>query len=207
MYLAVCTRPDIAQAVYKLARYMSKPMPAHWEAAKGVLRYVKGTAAYGITYSRGEPLFGYADADWASDRDNRRSTTGYVFMLHGGAVSWKSRLQPTTAASSVEAEYMSASSATREAMFLRKLIADLGYAVEAVRIWDDNQGAISLIRNPITSDRSKHIDVQHHFVREKERLGYVSFEYCPTESMVDDMLTKPLPEAKFVQFRLSMGVR
>jgi hypothetical protein len=102
---------------------------------------------------------------------------------------------------------MSASSATREAMFLRKLIADLGYAVEAVRIWDDNQGAISLIRNPITSDRSKHIDVQHHFVREKERLGYVSFEYCPTESMVADTLTKPLPEAQLVQFRLSMGVR
>ncbi|GLI64580.1 hypothetical protein VaNZ11_007855 [Volvox africanus] len=206
MYLAVCTRPDIAQAVRRLARYMSKPTPAHWEAARGVLRYVKGTAVYGITYSRGEPLFGYADADWASDRDNRRSTTGYVFILHGGAVSLKSRLQPTTAASSVEAEYMSVSSATREAMFLRKLMFDLGCPVEAVRIWDDNLGAINLIRNPTTSDRSKHIDVQHHFVREKERFGYVNFEYCPTESMVADMLTKPLPEAQFVKFRLSMGV-
>ncbi|GLI71656.1 hypothetical protein VaNZ11_016937 [Volvox africanus] len=207
MYLADCTRPDIAQVVNKLSQYMSKPMPVHWEAARGVLRYVKGTAAYGITYSRDEPLFGYADAEWASDRDNRRSTTGYVFMLHGGAVSWKSRLQPTKAASSVEADYLSASSVTCEAMFLRKLLIDLDYPVKAVRIWDDNQGAISLIRNPITSFRSKHIDVQYHFVRERELFGYVVFEYCPTERMVADMLTKPLPEAQFVKFRLSMGVR
>jgi hypothetical protein len=207
MYLAVVTRPDIAQSVYRLARYMSKPVQAHWEAAKSVLRYVKGTAAYGIVYGRGEPLHGYSDADWASDRDNRRSTTGYVFLLNGGAVSWKSRLQPTTAASTVEAEYMAAAFATREAMWLRKLMADVDHPVESLRIWDDNQGAISLIRNPITSDRSKHIDVIHHFVREKEKHGYVSFKYCPTESMVADMLTKPLPVAAFVKFRLGMGVR
>ena len=207
MNLAVCTRPDIAQAVYRLARYMSKPMVVHWEAAKKVLRYVKGTAEYGITYGRNKELFGYADSDWASDRDSRRSTTGYVFMLNQGAVSWKSRLQPTTAASSVEAEYMSAASATREAMWLRTLMADFDLGIGAVRIWDDSQGAIGLIRNPIMSDRSKHIDVMHHFVREKEQHGHVSFKYCPTDSMVADMLTKPLPVAQFVKFRLSMGVR
>jgi len=128
-------------------------------------------------------------------------------MLNEGAVSWKSRLQSTIAASSVEAEYMSAASATREAMWLRTLMADFDLSIGAVRIWDDSQGAIGLIKNPIMSDRSKHIDVMHHFVREKEQYGHVSFKYCPTESMVADMLTKPLPVAQFVKFRLSMGVR
>ena len=175
--------------------------------AKVVLRYLKGTENHGIVYGAEEQLEGFSDTDWASDRDTRRSTTGYVFMINGGAVSWKSRLQPTMAASSVEAEYMAASFATREAMWLWKLMGDLEIGVNKMRIWDDNQGAISLIRNDITSERSKHIDVMHHFVREKERLGLVEFEYCPTDSMVADILTKSLAEGKFTQFKLRMGVR
>nr|AAB51275.1 reverse transcriptase, gag, polyprotein [Volvox carteri f. nagariensis] len=207
MYLAVCTRPDIAQAVYKLARFMSKPaVISHWEAAKSVLRYVKSTLAYGIVFCGSQSLVGYADSDWPSDPDSRRST-GYVFILNGGAISWKSRLQPTVAASSVEAEYMAAASATREAVWLRKLMRDLGYEVRAVEIKDDSQGAIALIRNPITSERSKHIDVIHHFVREKESSGSVSFQYCPSHDMVADVLTKPLALVKFSKFRECMGVR
>ena len=102
-------------------------MPAHSDATKGVLRYVKGTAALGATYGHSELLLGYTDSDWASDRDNCCSTTGYMLLMNGGGVSWKSRLQATTALSSVEAEYMSASFVKREAMWLRKLMSDFGY--------------------------------------------------------------------------------
>ena len=115
MYLSVCTRPDIAQAVGALARYMANPTVSHWHAAKGVLRYVTGTADYGITFrSRSLSLEAYCDADYAGDIDTRRSTTGYVYILGGGAISWSSRLQPTVAASTTEAEYMAAAYSIKE---------------------------------------------------------------------------------------------
>ncbi|KXZ41531.1 hypothetical protein GPECTOR_411g255 [Gonium pectorale] len=209
MYLAVYTRPDIAQGVYRLARYMAKPTKAHWEHAKGILRYLRGTCDLGLVFGGdGKPVVtAFSDSDWAGDLDTRRSTTGFVFVFNGAAVSWRSRLQPTVAASSVEAEYMAASSATREALWLEQLLAEFGMKASPIRIKTDNQGALSLIKNPVLTERSKHIDIQHHFVRERASRGEVAFEYCPTESMVADTLTKPLGEAKFVPFRRQMGVR
>ncbi|GLI61382.1 hypothetical protein VaNZ11_003750 [Volvox africanus] len=127
--------------------------------------------------------------------------------MNGTAIGWKSRLQPTVATSSVEAEYMAAASTTREALWIRKLLNDLGMEQDYVRIWDDNQGAMSLITNPISTERSKHIDVIHHFVRERAERGEVKLDYCPTESMVADMMTKPLGDKKFAEFRTAMGVR
>ena len=127
MYLSVCTRPDIAQAVGALARYMAAPTVAHWQAAKGILRYIAGTVNYGITFGKsGLTLEAYCDADYAGDIDTRRSTTGYVYTLCGGAISWSSRLQPTVAASTTEAEYMAAAYATKEGLWLRTLFNHLG---------------------------------------------------------------------------------
>jgi hypothetical protein len=199
LYLSVCTRPDIAQAVGALSRFMSQPTMQHWLAAKGVLRYLNGTIHTGITYGRVvAPLVGYCDADFAGDLDTRRSTTGYVFVLNGGAISWSSRRQPTVAVSTAEAEYMAAAHAIKEALWLRKLFADLRMPVSAIDLRSDNQAAIALLKNPIASNRSKHIDVLHHFARERVIRGEISISYCSTQQQLADCLTKPVGEAKFL---------
>lgn len=195
LYLAITVRPDISYSVGVLSKYMSCPTMSHWLAAKGVLRYLAGTPSVGITYSSGSgggDLVGWCDADFAGDLDTRKSTTGYVFTISGGAVSWSSKRQPTVATSTVEAEYMAASAAAREALWLKKLVAELGQPVAAVPICCDNQGALSLLHNPVLSDRSKHIDVHHHFVRERVARGEVVFGWIPTREMTADVFTKPL---------------
>lgn len=200
LYLSVYTRPDIAQAVGALARYMSNPTTTHWTAAKNVLRYVASTSTLGIIYRGNQglsKLIGYCDADYAGDIDTRRSTTGYVFLLHGGVISWSSRLQPTIAASTTEAEYMAASAGTKEALWLRKLLPELGVNVETIQIYDDSQGAIQLLKHPIASSRSKHIDVLHHFTRERVARKEVNFTYVQSSDQLADIMTKPLPPSKF----------
>lgn len=208
MYLACCTRPDIAQAVGVLARYMAAPTMQHWAAAKGLLRYVRGTMAMGIQYGGATTgLLGYCDADYAGDQDSRRSTTGYVFLLHGGAISWSSRLQRTVAASTCEAEYMAAAAAVKEALWLRKLAPALGLSAGTVELRGDNQGALKLLKNPIESQRSKHIDVLHHFARERVATGEVRFAYVSTDAMAADGLTKALALPALQVGRHLMGLQ
>ena len=206
MYLSVCTRPDIAQAVGALARYMAQPTMLHWQAAKGVLRYLAGTADFGINFGGAKAgLEAYCDADYAGDIDTRRSTTGYVFIFNGGAISWSSRLQQTVAASTTEAEYMGAAAAIKEGLWLRKLFNDMGLNTE-ISIWADNQSAIKLLKNPVFSMRSKHIDVLYHFARERVARGEVSFNYIRTDKMVADALTKPVAANKLHYCLDAMGV-
>jgi Reverse transcriptase (RNA-dependent DNA polymerase) len=208
MYLATCTRPDIAQAVGVLSRFMSCPTEHHWGTAKGVVRYLLSTQDVGLTFTRGAgSLVGYCDADFAGDVDTRRSTTGYVFLLNGGAISWSSKVQVTVAVSTAEAEYMAAASAVKEALWLRKLFCEMGWDKGGpVLIQCDNQAALKLLVNPIVSARSKHIDVLHHFARERVARGEVKFEYCRTEQMIADCLTKAVPEHKFVSCCMGMGL-
>jgi hypothetical protein len=208
MYLSICTRPDIAQAVGALARYMAKPTTVHWTAAKTVLRYLAGTANVGITFGGGTPdLLAYCDADYAGDIDTRRSTTAYVFILNGGAITWSSRLQPTVAASTTESEYMAAAAAIKESLWLRKLLKSLGEDPDPLTIRADSQSAIKLLKNPIVSNRSKHIDIAHHFARERVARNEVTFEYISTDAMVADALTKPVPLSKFIFCREAMGLK
>lgn len=206
MYMSICTRPDIAQAVGALARYMANPTHEHWQAAKGVLRYLAGTTDYGILYGSTTGLEAYCDADYAGDIDSRRSTTGYLFMLNGGAISWSSRLQQTVAASTTEAEYMAAAAAIKEALWMRRLLAELSHDPGTIVIKADSQSAIKLLKNPIISMRSKHIDVIYHFARERVARKDVAFEYIRTDHMAADSLTKALPAPKFVFCRTAMGV-
>eukprot|EP00873_Tetraselmis_striata_P010320 jgi/Tetstr1/430584/TSEL_020381.t1 len=208
LYAMVATRPDIAEAVSKLCRVMAKPEERHWQAAKRVLRYLKGTKTLGLTFSGGKAdglLHGYCDADWAGDVVSRRSTTGFVFMLCGAAVSWKSQLQATVALSTAEAEYMALCAAVCEALFLRELLRELCCAQsEATVIFEDNQSCIALTRNPMTHGRSKHIAIKYHFTREKVLSGEVAIEYCSTAQMVADALTKALGRLKHAEFAMQM---
>lgn len=197
LYLSVCTRPDIAMPVSYLSSFMSKPTRQHWELAKRVLRYLAGTMEHGLVFggapSGGLELVGYSDADWAGDVASRRSRTGYVFMLNGAAVSWRSQRQQTVALSTAEAEYMALTSAIQEAVYLRQMLGDLGAGpVGATVLNEDNQGCIALSKNNMTVGRSKHIDIKYHFSREKVESGEVVVQYCPTQEMLADGLTKPL---------------
>jgi hypothetical protein len=210
MYLATHTRPDISLAVGSLARYMANPTTDHMKAVHKVLQYVSCTPHLGITFG-GSPaatleLYGYSDSNHAGDLDTRRSTTGYVFMLYGGVVSWNSRLQPTVASSTTEAEYMAASSAVKEALWLRQLLPELGVSVGTVRIDMDNQGAIKILRHPNAMMRCKHIDIMHHFAKERVLRGEISIEYVGTDAMLADFLTKAVDFRKFEVCRSGLGV-
>ena len=200
LYLSVCTRPDIAFAVGVLSKFMSKPTTVHWHTAKGVMQYLLSTADKSLVLG-GSPadmiLHGYCDADFAGDLDTRKSTVGYVFMLGYSALSWCSKRQATVAVSTMEAEYMSAAHATREALWLKLLLSELTQIkVPVVHVAIDNQGALQLIRNPVISQRAKHIDVIYHFTREHVQKGNVCFHYVSTQDMVADVFTKSLSKVK-----------
>ena len=207
LYLATCTRPDITFAVGRLSRYAAAPTTAHLAAAKTVLRYLKGTTALALEYGKDAHLQGYSDADFAADVDSRRSTTGYLFLRNGAAISWLSKIQPTVAASTTEAEYVAASMAAKEAVWLQRLDKELGGTGAAVPLKCDNQGAIAMMRNPTSSARTKHIDVCHHFIREKVEEGRIKVDHVGTAEMMADSLTKPLATVAFGTCRSGMGLR
>ena len=211
MYPMIQTRPDICFAVTILSRYNQNPNPKHIAAAKRVIRYLKGTLDYGITYGTSNGLVGYTDADWASDQETRRSLGAYVFLLYGGAVSWSSKRQQSIALSSCEAEYMAQTQATKEAIWLTRLLSELdigfGLPTKPILIRADNQGAIALTKDPRFHSRTKHIDIQWHFVRDQVETGSVQFEWTPTNDMAADGLTKALSNDKFATFVGQIGLR
>ena len=172
-------------------------------AAAGIASGMGGGRGGG---SDGCSFVGYSDADWAGDPVTRRSTTAFAFLCNHVAIAWCSKRQKTVAASTVEAVYQAGAAAAREALWLRKLAADLDLEEGAIPINIDNQGALSVARNPVTSSHSKHIDVHHHLLRERVARGEVAVRYCPTELMVADILTKALPANKFCFCRAAMGV-
>ncbi|RWS05910.1 gag-pol polyprotein-like protein, partial [Dinothrombium tinctorium] len=208
MYLMVATRPDIAFAVSTLSQYLDKATKQHWNAAIRILRYIKGSLNYGITFSGNEnTIFGYCDADYANDIDTRRSTSGCVIMMNGGAVSWLSQKQRSVALSTTESEYISACTSAKEIVWLRQLLLDLSFNVEKpIDLYCDNMSAIKLIRNPEFHKRTKHIDVQYHFVREKYEQRIIDVKFVDTNDQLADILTKPLASAVFLRLRSMIGL-
>lgn len=213
MYAMVCTRLDIAQAVGVLSRYMSNPGRVHWDAVKRVFRYLKGTSKYSLCYhgnSVGDmtslDIHGYVDSDWAGDIDSRRSTSAYVFTLFGGAISWMSKRQAVVALSTTEAEYMAATHACKEAIWLKRLCLDIGIKQGIVTVYCDSQSAISLAKNPTFHAQTKHIDVQYHFVRDMVEDGRVKLVKVDTLMNVTDALTKAMSTEKFRWCSESMGL-
>ena len=197
-YIAQTTRPDIAYAVGALGRHTAAPTSEHWRAALHVLSYLYTTRDAGITYHRAPSagtrftVTGLCDADYGGDAGSRKSTTGYVFSGAGGAITWSSKLQPTVAASTTEAEYMAAAAAAKEGLWLRKALYDIGTPHSSMIIGCDNQAALAHIKNPIVSLRAKHVEIHHHFLRERVEMGQLHYHYVATADNAADVLTKPL---------------
>ena len=209
LYLSIATRPDITYAVSNVAKFCAKPMKQHWVAVKRIFRYLKGIQQYGLLYSKDDSsnCVGFSDADWGGDLDDRKSTSGYVFQVGGTAISWRSKKQTCVALSTAEAEYIALASAAQESLWLQQLLADLKKEeTKSVVMYEDNQSAISMAKNPQFHGRTKHIAIKYHFVREQVSNGNLELRYCKTNDMIADMMTKGLSGEQFEKLRHMAGM-
>lgn len=203
------TRPDIVYPVSLVSRFMQEPSSLHYSAAKRILRYLKGTKNHCLKYTKEENnrLTGYTDSDWAGSIDDRKSTSGYVFFLGTKPISWSSRKQKTVALSSAEAEYVSASDAACEAIWLRRILNDVEQVEKGpTTILCDNMSAIAMTKNPVFHSRTKHIELRHHFIRDLVQDGEVSLKFINTNEQVADIFTKSVSTEKFTKFKESLGI-
>ena len=207
MYAMVCTRPDISHAVSVVSRYMSNPGKEHWHAVKWILRYLRGTTNACLEFGKSKNMVvGYVDSDYAGDLDKRRSITGYVFTLGSSVISWKATLQPTVVLSTTEAEYMAVVEAVKEAIWLRGLVGELSSNLQKIIVHCDSQSAICLTKDQMFHERTKHIDIKYHFIRDIISEGNIGIAKIGTSDNPADMMTKPLPTSKFKHCLNLIGV-
>lgn len=196
LYISQISRPNIAYAVNNVSCFCNNPGKAHWNAVKRIFRYLKGTKDYKLKFCKNANtnIIGFSDADWANDQDSRKSITGSVFLGNGAAISWYSKRQHTVTLSTVEAEYVALAFTCQEALWLRELIRETEpwKEIEPIELFCDNNGAICLTKNAALSQRTKHIDVRHHFVRESVENKGVTIKHLSTDEMIADMFTNPL---------------
>eukprot|EP00253_Pinus_taeda_P002708 PITA_02708 len=192
---STATMPDIMSAISLISRFMERPKEAHWQAAKRIMRYVKGTKRFGILYTVSEcsDLVGYTDSDWAGTVDDRKSTSGYVFNMSSGAISWASKKQPIVALSTAKAEYVAATTTACQAVWMRRMLRILGQEqAKGTVIYCDNSSAIALSKNSEFHKRTKHINTRFHYIIELVNNGEIVLAHCKTQEQVADILTKPL---------------
>ncbi|KAI1001003.1 hypothetical protein K3495_g7192 [Podosphaera aphanis] len=206
MWPAIQTRADIAFATSQLAKYMNNPTQEHIDAAKRVLRHLKGKPNHGIMMTGTEDAFPhievFTDASYADDKETAKSSGGYLFTCAGGLISWKSGRQPTVSQSSTEAEYISAALAAKEAAYIASLADELLFLedVRPITIHGDNEGSISLAHKPIVDGRTKHINVKYHYLRQQVKSGAINLKWVPTKDQAADGLTNPLFQAAHERF-------
>jgi hypothetical protein len=204
------TRPDLAYAVQQVCLFMHDPREPHLALLKRILRYLKGTLSSGLHLGVGpvQSLTAYSDADWAGCPDSRRSTSGYCVYLGDNLISWSSKRQTTVSRSSAEAEYRAVAHAVAECCWLRQLLQDLQVSLaSATVVFCDNVSAVYMAANPVHHRRTKHIEIDIHFVREKVALGQVRVLHVPSTHQFADIMTKGLPVQLFTEFRSSLCVR
>jgi len=209
LYVQIGTRPDIAFAVSRLAQYAANPSPQHLRLAQYVLSYLVGTVGKCLVYdgADGDGLHGYTDSSLGDQTDDRHSTSGYVFLLANGAISWSSRKQKTVAQNTTEAEYMAMTDAANQAAWYQSFLAELGYSVDdPIPLHGDNKGAIDLALNPVTGRRSKHIAIKHHVIREYVENKTITLIRTPTLDMVADGFTKSLSRVLLQKHNNDMGL-
>lgn len=193
---------------------MEQPKSSHLAAAKRILRYVKGTLDHGVLLpnkknsSKGAKVFGYSDSDWGGDCDDRKNIAGYLFMFGKAAISWSSKKQGVVALSSCEAEYIAASLAACQGVWIQMLLSELKLDTEeSMQLLIDNVSAINLDKHPVAHGKSKHIERKFHFLRDQVNAGKLELKYCKTELQLADILTKPLKKSRFDDLKDLMGMR
>ncbi|KAE8671027.1 hypothetical protein F3Y22_tig00112000pilonHSYRG00251 [Hibiscus syriacus] len=204
-----CTRPDLSLSVGIVSRFMEEPVYSHWKALKRILRYIQGTVSLGLFYSKAEDykLVGYSDSDWCGDIDDRKSTSGYVFFMGDTAFTWLSKKQPIVTLSTCEAEYVAASWCVCHAIWLRNLLSKMELKQLGVTVIHvDNKSAIELAKNPVNHERSKHIDVRFHFIRDHVKEGSVELVHVASQDQVADIFTKPLPKVLLDKCKKMIGM-
>jgi histone deacetylase 1/2 len=204
------TRPDLAYAVQQVCLFMHDPREPHLALVKRILRYVKGTLSSGLHIGTGpvDSLTGYSDADWAGCPDSRRSTSGFCVFLSDNPISWSSKRQTTVSQSSAEAEYRAVAHVVAECCWIRQLLQELHVPLSsATVVYCDNVSAVYMMANPVHHRRTKHIEIDIHFVREKVALGQVRVLHVPSTHPFADIMTKGLPVQLFTDFRSSLCVR
>jgi hypothetical protein len=211
MYAQVCTRPDLAFIVGVLGRYLSNPGMQHWIAVKRVMRYLKRTRDFMLTYRKSDNLeiIGYSDSDFAGCPDSRRSTSGYIFLLAGGAVSWKSAKQTLVAPSTMAAEFVACFEASNHATWLRNFVTGLhivGSIERPLKIYCDNSAAVLYSNNNMSSTKSKFIDIKYLVVKERVQEKQLMIEHIGTDLMLADPLTKGLTPKAFHGHVARMGL-
>lgn len=207
LYLSQISRPDISYATSLLSRFNKNHNLSHWNAVKRVFRYLKGTIDLKLEYKNNSFCDIYCDSDWGNKLNDRYSVTGVCVMVNGGIVHWHSKRQKTVALSTTEAEYMALSSAVQEALWLKQLIYEISMEKVVIKVHCDNKGAIDIAKNNITSQRSKHIDIRHHFLRDHVLNKKVVLEYTCTEKMPADVFTKPLTKDKHRDYVKFLGLK
>ena len=189
---------------------MHDPREPHLDALKCILRYIRGTLHLGLVLRpfRQDDLVVYSDSDWAGCPDTRKSTSGYAVFLGDNLISWSSKRQNTVSRSSAEAEYRAVANAVAEASWLRQLLSELHSPLRrATLVYCDNISAVYMTSNPVQHQRTKHIEIDLHFVRERVAVGYLRVLHVPTSSQYADIFTKGLPSSVFTEFRSSLNVR
>ena len=209
LWPAMVSRPDVAYAVGILAQFIQNPAIVHWNALKRVIVYLRTTKELWLTMggTESELVTGYCDADWGS-QSHRHSISGYAFYMGEGTVSWSSKKQHIIALSTTEAEYIALTHAAKEALWLRTFLMELrNKPMGPIMIRSDNQGAIALSKDNKFHARTKHIDLQYHFIRECVADSKIRTDYVPTKENASDIFMKLLPKVKFTQFAGELGLR
>ncbi|XP_013594599.1 PREDICTED: uncharacterized mitochondrial protein AtMg00810-like [Brassica oleracea var. oleracea] len=204
------TRPDITYAVQQICLFMHAPRQSHYNALKRIIRYIQGTKSHGIHIykSKKNSVTAYSDADWAGCPDTRRSTSGYCMYLSDNLISWSSKRQQTVPRSSAEAENRGVANAVAETCWIRNLLLELHLPIkQATLVFCDKISAVYMSSNPVQHQRTKHVEISLHFVREKVALGQVKVLHVPTAFQYADIFTKGLPSSLFISFKNSLNVR